>query len=46
MLLPDSRLKQKVKVGGIHITVNHHLALCQGSERADDAGLSGASLTA
>jgi hypothetical protein len=46
MLLPLSRLKQKVQVGGIHIAVNQYLALRQSRKRADDAGLSGASFTA
>jgi hypothetical protein len=46
MLLPDSWLKQKVQVGGVHITVNQYFTLCQSCERANDAGLSGASFTA
>jgi hypothetical protein len=45
MRLLDNRLKQKVQIGGIHVTVRQHGAFSQGGERADDTGLSGASLT-
>jgi hypothetical protein len=46
MLLPDSRLKQEMKGSGVYIAVNQYLALRQYRKGANDAGLSGASLTA
>jgi hypothetical protein len=46
VLLPNSRLKQKVQISSIHITVNQYLALCQSGKGANDAGLASASLTA
>jgi hypothetical protein len=44
--LLDGRTQQQMEVGGINITVGKHLALGQGGQRADDAGLAGTPLTA
>jgi len=46
VLLLDNRLKQKMKVGGIHITVSQCLTLSHSGEGTYYAGLSSSSFTA
>jgi hypothetical protein len=43
---PCSRLKDKMQVSGIHITISQHLALSQRSKRGNKAGLTCSAFTA